>query len=51
MVVVGVGFALAWTGYLILTLGYSWVKGKPVSVADLALPSHRSQAVAAMQSL
>ena len=49
MVVVGVGFVVAWTGYLLFTYGYTLVKGKSSTISDLALPSHRQAAVNALK--
>ena len=48
MAVVGLGFLLAWGGYLLFAYGYTLVKGKSASLTDLALPSHRVTAAAAL---
>ena len=36
---VGLGLVVTWAGYLVLNLGWYMVKGIPLSVSDLALPS------------
>ena len=42
----GLGLLVAWAGYLVANFGYYMVKGTPVGIVDLALPSHRAQAMA-----
>jgi len=47
------GMVVAWSGYLLLVFGYSRVKsaytGNGLSIADLALPSHRPAYMTAMK--
>jgi hypothetical protein len=44
------GLGLLWGGYLLFTYGYVMVRGYPLTISDLALPTHRAAALAAIQA-
>ncbi len=44
------GLGLAWGGYLIFTYGYTTLRGYAMTFSDLALPTHRASALAAIQT-
>lgn len=45
----GLGLVTIWAGYWLFAYGFAFYKGAAVTLTDLALPSHRGDALAAIK--